>query len=130
MSESKKPAVGSFAWRDLTISDAEGVREFYTAVVGWTADAVEMDGYSDFSMATPVTGETVAGICHARGVNQDIPPVWLVYIIVEALEQSLTACCEHGGSIVVEPRDLAGGRFAVIKDPAGAVCALYQTLDG
>jgi len=69
MPESDKPAVGSIAWRDLTVPDAEGVRDFYSAVVGWTSSAVQMDGYSDFSMVTPASGKTVAGICHARGVN-------------------------------------------------------------
>ena len=126
MPDSEKPAVGSIAWRDLTVSDAEAVKEFYSAVVGWTSSAVEMDEYSDFSMVSPASGETVAGICHARGVNHDLPPVWLVYIVVDNLDESLSSCRELGGSVIVEPRGLAGGRFCVIKDPAGAVCALFQ----
>jgi predicted enzyme related to lactoylglutathione lyase len=50
MPEQESPSVGSIAWRDLTVPDAEGVKEFYSAVVGWNASAVEMDGYSDFSI--------------------------------------------------------------------------------
>lgn len=33
MPESDKPAIGSIAWRDPTVPDAEGVRDFYSAVV-------------------------------------------------------------------------------------------------
>lgn len=126
MSGSEQPTVGSVTWRDLTVDDAERTRDFYSAVVGWTAEMIEMAGYSDFSMATPVSGETVAGICHARGVNQDLPAQWLIYITVEDLERSLSSCRELGGKVIVEPRELAGGRFGVIRDPAGATCALFQ----
>lgn len=42
------------------------------------------------------------------------------------LDASLTECSRRGGVVVAGPRDLGGGRFAVIRDPAGAVAALYQ----
>jgi len=41
---------GQIAWNDLTVPDAEPVREFYESVVGWGASPVTMDGYSDYSM--------------------------------------------------------------------------------
>ena len=85
-----------------------------------------MGGYSDFNMIAPGSGESAAGVCHARGENADLPPQWLMYIIVENLDASIAACHANGGRIIREPRGLAGGRFAVIADPAGAVTALYQ----
>ena len=85
-----------------------------------------MDGYSDFSMAVPETGETVAGICHARGENAQLPPQWLLYFVVEDVERSAARCVELGGRVLVAPRPLGAGHFCVIQDPAGAVCALYQ----
>jgi len=42
------------------------------------------------------------------------------------LDASLTWCRQRGGWVVGGPRDLSGGRFAVIRDPAGAAAALYQ----
>lgn len=62
----------------------------------------------------------VAGICHARGSNADLPPQWLLYFVVEDLDAAVAACTERGGEVVVAPRGLAGGRFGVIRDPAGA----------
>jgi predicted enzyme related to lactoylglutathione lyase len=70
-------------------------------------------------------GVATAGICHARGLNGDLPAQWLIYIVVEDVERSAAACVELGGQVLVAPRDMAGGRYCVIRDPAGAVCALY-----
>jgi len=36
------------------------------------------------------------------------------------------ACRKRGGKIVCSPRAMAGGRMAVIQDPAGAVAALFE----
>lgn len=126
MSDGESPKVGTVGWRDLTVQNAEVVRDFYRDVVGFKAEPVEMDGYNDFTMIAPGTGEPVAGVCHARGSNADIPPQWLLYFIVEDVEKSAARCAELGGKLVVPVRELAGGRFCVIQDPAGAVCALYQ----
>lgn len=117
---------GKIGWIDMTVGDAVGVRDFYKAVVGWETDDVDMGGYSDYVMKMPASGEGVSGICHARGSNADLPPGWLIYIVVADVEQSAAACVENGGKIVVEPRGLAGGRFCVIEDPGGSVAALYQ----
>ena len=117
----KKPVAGSITWRDLTIVDAPRLRDFYQAVAGWKSE--EFDG--DFNMLIPSTGEVVAGICHARGVNANIPPQWLVYINVPDVAVAAQKCVELGGRIVTGPRKMGGGDFAVIQDPAGAVCALY-----
>jgi predicted enzyme related to lactoylglutathione lyase len=129
MAQPTRPAIGSIAWRDLTVTDAEGVRDFYADVVGWTAEPVGMAGYDDYNMHPPGTAEPTAGICHARGSNADVPAQWLMYVVVADLDKSLAACERLGGSVNGPPRRLAGGRFAVITDPAGAVCGLYQAAD-
>ena len=124
---SKAKGVGTIAWTDLSVPDAEGLREFYHQVVGWTADPVSMGEYSDFNMVPPGSDKPAAGICHARGVNSDLPPVWLIYIVVEDLEASLAACAERGGEVLVGPKAMGpGSAYAIIRDPAGAVSALYQ----
>ncbi len=119
------PTPGKISWIDLTVENAEEIREFYQQVTGWTNSPVEMDGYHDYCMIAP-DGETVAGICHARGDNADLPPVWLVYINVADIQQGIAKCKSLGGEIVQGPRDIGGGICAVIKDPAGAIAALYQ----
>ncbi len=117
---------GSIGWVDLTVPDAEGLREFYSEVVGWEAEPLDMGGYSDFVMKTP-GGQGVAGVCHARGGNADLPAQWLIYVTVSDVEASAARCRELGGELLVEPRTLGEhGSFCVIRDPAGAVAALFQ----
>jgi hypothetical protein len=78
--------VGKIGWIDMTVDDADGIRDFYKTVVGWGSDDVSMGEYSDYSMTLP----------------------------------------SNGGEVIVQPKGLAGGRFCVIRDPAGATAALYQ----
>lgn len=120
-----KPRAGTIGWIDMTVADAPGLREFYCAVVGWGSSDVSMGDYSDFNMTTP-DGAAVAGICHARDGNAELPGGWLIYIVVDDVEASAARCMELGGDVLVKPRGLAGGRFCVIRDPAGATAALYQ----
>lgn len=117
---------GTIGWHDLTVPNAVEVSHFYENVVGWKKRPEDMGGYNDFSMIAAASGETVAGVCHAQGLNAELPPQWLMYIIVENVDWSAEKCVELGGQILVEPRLLGAGRFCVIRDTAGAVCALYQ----
>lgn len=131
MSEQPKFPVGSIAWHDLAVADAPRVRDFYKAVVGWSDSAVPMSGdvmkYDDYGMHDQSSGEMIAGVCHARGVNADLPPQWLMYVVVADVNASIAACERYGGKVIAGPRSLMGGTFCVVQDPAGAVVALWQT---
>ena len=127
MSEERTaPGPGSVAWRDLTVDDAAAVRDFYAEVVGWSASEVDMGGYTDYELRTPA-GDIAAGICHARADNAELPPVWLIYVIVEDLDASLSAVRAGGGEVEGPVRGGEGeDRWAVIRHPAGAALALYE----
>lgn len=119
------------AWIDLTTSNAEQARNFYMSVVGWQPSAVQMSDaegiYSDYNMNDPISGNPMAGICHARGANAPLPPVWLVYLPVFDLDQSIAECNRLGGEVILGPKNLSpSSRYCVIRDPAGAPVALYQ----
>ena len=128
MSEKESaPDVGRVAWVDLTVADAEKVKDFYGEVVGWKNEAVDMGEYSDFSMLPPGSSDAVAGVCHARGTNKELPPVWMIYILVADLDHSLERCLALGGKVRLQPKQMGGsGRYCVIEDPAGAVAALFE----
>ncbi|NLI00373.1 MAG: VOC family protein [Chthonomonadales bacterium] len=120
-----RPEDGKLVWQDLTVPDADRIRSFYEAVVGWTHRPEDMGGYEDYHMIAP-DGSPVTGICHARGVNADLPPQWLLYFQVADMDAALEACKSSGGDVIAGPRMMGDARFAVIRDPAGAVCALWQ----
>ena len=126
MNNAKKPAVGSITWRDLTVDDAPGVRNFYERVVGWESKPHPMGDYDDYEMTIPGTGETVTGICHARGPNAALPPQWMIYITVQSVEESAKQCIDLGGEVLDGPRLMGKSPFCVIRDPAGAVAGLIE----
>lgn len=122
----KTPKLGTISWCDLTVPNADAVRDFYSAVAGWGVMSVDMGGYSDYCMIPPGGKAPAGGICHARGENADLPPQWLVYIPVPNLAASLKACVANGGEIVRAAKAMGGAKMAVVRDPAGAVAALFQ----
>lgn len=121
-----KSSIGDMAWLDLSVSNAGQVKDFYQQVIGWKSEAISMGDYNDYAVSSPESGEAVAGICHAQGVNSDLPPAWLPYFLVENIDQAVAQVTENGGSLVTEIKSMGDDRYAVIKDPAGAACAIYQ----
>ena len=123
--EDKKSQIGTIISADLTVDQADDVRDFYEQVIGWEHVDIEMGGYSDYLMQTK-EGVPVAGVCHQAGPNAGLPKVWMVYFQVEDLEKSLEAVRRLGGKVLREPEGTSYGSFAVIEYPAGAICALSQ----
>ncbi len=122
----KTPKPGTVTWFDLTIPNADAVRDFYSAVAGWSVMPVDMGDYQDYCMIPPGSKAPAAGICHAKGVNADVPPQWLIYITVPSLAKSLKACVARGGTIVRPAKSMGGARMAIVRDPSGAAAALFQ----
>ena len=125
MSDNK---IGTMAWLDLSVGNAENVKSFYEDVIGWKSESISMGDYDDYVMLEPINGEAVSGICHAQGVNKDLPPAWLPYFLVADIEASIAAVQAKGGALVTEVKSMGSDKYAVIKDPAGAACAIYQKI--
>ena len=120
--------VGCISWLDLTISDASATRDFYGQVVDWSVQDVDMEDaserYADYNMLGD-DGNPAAGVCHARGVNLGLPPIWMIYLPVGDLAESLRRVREGGGKIIKETTGADGGyAYAVVQDPVGATLAL------
>jgi len=120
--------VGLISWLDLTVSNATPTRDFYRQVVGWSVQDVEMedgsDRYADYKMFGD-DGSPAAGVCHARGVNLGLPPVWMIYLPVGDLAESVRRVREEGGKIIKATRG-NGEEYAcaVVQDLVGACLAL------
>jgi uncharacterized protein len=121
-------AVGRIFWLDLTIPHAAATRDFYREVIGWSVSNVEIeDGeerYADYGMLAE-DGTQTAGVCHARGINVGLPPVWMIYLPVGDLEESLRRVEEEGGKVIKTARGVDGRNvYAAVQDPVGAYLAL------
>lgn len=128
MAEKSEPKanIGAIEWHDLTVDNASEVRDFYEHVVGWQSSAVSMGDYDDYCVNLPDSGDTVAGVCHARGGNSKLPAQWLIYVRVASATASAEQCLKLGGEVLDGPRKMGDSDFCVIKDPAGAVLALVS----
>ncbi|WP_276133411.1 VOC family protein [Polluticoccus soli] len=116
---------GDIVWTDLTVPNAKQVRDFYKAVTGWEVQPLSMGEYDDYVMKT-AEGTAVAGVCHTRGSNTNMPPQWMVYVAVEDVAGAAKQCTEMGGKVLDGPRKMGDKDFACIQDPAGAVLALIS----
>ena len=121
-------AVGRISWLDLTVSDASATRDFYQQVIGWSVQHVAMEDegepYADYTMLGD-DGNPAAGVCHARGVNDGLPPVWMIYLPVGDLAESLRRVHEEGGKVVKAMQSQDGEyMYAAIQDPVGVYLAL------
>jgi len=113
---------GEISWTDLTITNAEEVKDFYTKVMGWTATPISMGDYNDYVLMNG--DKPVGGVCHARGSNTGLPTQWLQYVAVDDVQQCIAACNEAGGKVIHGPRKVDRRDFCVLQDPAGAVMAI------
>jgi len=114
----KPESIGSISWLTLVVSDVSTARNFYQQVVGWSATPTDVEG--GFEMQRP-DGVSAAEICDARGDNEGIPPVWILSLPVDDLEESLRRVREGGGELI---KDSTDRRYAVIRDPVGVCFAL------
>ena len=121
-------SAGRIAWVDLTVSDASHTQDFYRQVIGWSIEEIKMEesgaSYVDYNLLGG-DGEPSAGICHAQGVNAGLPPVWMIYLPVGDLTESLRRVEEEGGKILKASRGDDGEyESAVIQDPVGVCLTL------
>lgn len=115
---------GAPCWVDLSTSDQDRAREFYSAVFGWTAGEADpqFGGYFLFLK----DGLPVAG-CMGRMPDQEGPDAWLVHLATDDVQRTLAAVREHGGQVHVDAMDVADlGRMSVLTDPSGAALGAWQ----
>lgn len=123
-----RPPHGTFCWNELTTTDADAAKTFFSDLLGWTAHTQDMQG-------TPYTTLS-AGDNPAAGLFQmteewgDAPPHWMAYIAVDDVDAAAQRVEELGGKVHFGPHDAPGvGRFIMIEDPTGAKVSLITMED-
>jgi len=116
------------AWIDLTVPDAAQSRAFYADVLGVATSPLAVGTqpapYDDYCLHREEGGPPLAGVCHARGVNEGLPPVWIPYFTVAAVDESFERALARGAVAVRDPWTCGWGRMAFLRDPDGAVFAI------
>ncbi len=125
-----EPTVGAFCWDELLTNDPEACASFYTNLLPWRQETMEMadaqgnpTAYHMFKRPNDAGG---AGMLQMPG-EAEAPSHWLPYVMVEDADATAARAKELGAQCFVEPRDIPGmGRFAVFADPTGAHFAIWK----
>ena len=129
MSEEKqsKPDMtpGLVSWNELMTPSAEGSKEFYGKVFGWTSQDMDIGDYT-YTTFHLADGRPVAGMMQISPEMGECPPYWGSYVTVENADDALAKAKEHGAKEIKEVTTIPMGRFAVIQDPQGAVISLWE----
>jgi predicted enzyme related to lactoylglutathione lyase len=119
---------GLFVWHDLMTADSDGAVRFYTAVIGWGTQKMDM-GPMSYTMWT-ANGTPVGGVMPMPRDEATIPPHWLGYISTPDVDATVDTARKLGATVMVPPTDIPDiGRFAVLTDPQGAMFALFSPAD-
>ena len=113
---------GSLTWNDLVTRDMDAAKAFYPALFGWSAEDAEGGEYTTWTHGRLLIG----GMQRIRPERAELRPHWLPYFVVSNAEDATAAVTDGGGEILVPPRDVPAGRFAIIRDPAGVSSAIFE----
>ena len=123
MGERSSYAPGTFCWADLATSDADGATSFYAQLFGWETRAMPVGDGGSYVMCF-LGGRDVAALYAS---TEPGAPHWTSYVSVEEVDAVAGRVESLGGALLSEPFDVFDqGRMAVLRDPAGAVLALWQ----
>jgi uncharacterized protein len=120
---------GRFVWYDLTTTDMEAAKAFYTKVMGWGAQDMSMPGTAYILFTA---GQTL--VCGLTQLPEDAKklggkPRWLGYIEVDDVDATADLIKRLGGAVHVPPTDFFNvSRFAVVADPQAATFGLIRWL--
>ena len=131
MSGFQTNAPNTFGWAELNARGIEKAILFYNQVFGWTHKTSETGEnappYTEFQLG----GESTAGGMEMNPmVPAQVPSYWMVYFTVEDLDGSFQKGLKVGGQEMLAPQDFPGGRFAILRDPQGAVFGLLAMARG
>ena len=129
MPERSEYPAGTFCWVGLATTDQEAAKSFYGALLGWSYEDVPTDVGNTYSLATIET-KRVAAIYPLPGDSQGMPSHWVSYVSILSADEAAKRAADLGGTLLMEPFDvMTAGRMAVIKDPTGAVVAVWERKD-
>ena len=123
MSTQTQTILGKFVWHDHMSGDVEKAKSFYTELLGWEVDAVDV-GDQKYPMIKN-DGQMHGGFGASQGGS---PSHWLGHVAVEDADQTAEKVKAGGGTIYYGPDDIPEvGRFVIFADPQGAVISAFAS---
>ncbi|MGZ6313966.1 MAG: VOC family protein, partial [Candidatus Limnocylindrales bacterium] len=128
MGDRERYAPGTFSWTDLTTTDQDAAKEFYSALFGWEAIDNPVGNGIVYSTMT-LDGKNVAAISPQPQQQRDagVPPTWNSYVTVQSADDALARARELGATVHADAFDVLDvGRMGVVQDPQGAYFLVWE----
>jgi len=119
------PPHGSFVWHELMTHDVEAAKRFYGEMFGWTHTDTEMMPGFTYTMYRHM-GQDAAGMMVIAPEQSDMQPGWTLYVAVDDVDAAAERAEMLGGEVIVPAHDIPVGRWAMLRDPAGATICVYK----
>ena len=114
---------GAFSWCELMTNDVAEAKNFYSQLLGWTIEEMEMEGMT--YNVLKAGEDAVGGIMATPPQTQGAPPHWGVFITVNDVDAVAKKAEELGAKTVVPLTDISDvGRMYTFQDPQGAVISV------
>ncbi len=111
---------GALCWNELASPDVDASASFYGELFGW--DFEPLEGGPMRYLTIKNGGSNNGGM---RETQPEEPPNWLAYFAVDDVSAAMARAEELGGGTIAGPFDLSMGKIGIVRDPQGAVFALY-----
>lgn len=128
-------STGTSTWLDLSITDTEAAKAFYSGLFGWEFEDLG-ESMNHYHLIRN-DGALVGGLMNVSGMTcpagDPLPPEWSVYLAVDDADTRTAKATEAGGTVIVPPDAISdAGRMSVVLDATGAPIGLWQagTLEG
>lgn len=119
---------GHFCWTDLAATDLGKAEKFYSELLGWSTQRIDMGGGRFYTML--LSGEAEIGGMYQMDPEQKkagVPSYWTSYVLVDDVDAKTKSAKDYGANLIVEPFDVGDkGRMSVMQDPTGAMFAMWQ----
>jgi uncharacterized protein len=127
MGERTSHAPGTFSWADLSTTDTDGAKAFYTRLFGWDAEDNPIPDGGVYTMLRK--GDK--SVCALSAVQQEgQPPAWNSYLTVTSADEAARSAADNGGTVAMGPFDvMEAGRMALVQDSTGAFFAVWEPRD-
>ena len=128
MAERTQYTPGTFCWTDLSTTDQDAAKAFYSSLFGWEAEDLPVGDGLFYSMMRK-DGKDVAAIATQPEQQREagVPPTWNSYVSVEDADPVAERAGQLGANVHAPPFDVMdAGRMAVIQDPQGAFIQVWQ----
>lgn len=128
MSEITQYTPGTFCWVEAGIADQQAAKGFYAQVFGWDMHDSPLPGGGSYTLLRK-NGKEVGGLYQLSPAQKKmgVPPHWLSYVAVASADEATKKATSLGAETLMGPFDvMTAGRMSVLKDPTGAVFALWQ----